>query len=306
MQVTDIYYEILIGEDDSGDGTREICLEYAQKYPDKIRLFLHSRENNIKINGKPTGKFNFLYNLYKANGKYIALCEGDDYWTDSNKLQKQVDFLKSHPEFSFCFHNAYVYDDDIKKEYLFNNDKKAFFKKNLDSDRIVEGWELLNRWICPTASVVYRNKHPLDYNLFVKTFYGDIFMTLFLASEGKAYYFNQVSSVYRRLQKGQRKAYNNNLPGIISHIQFLLDNFKDLPYLEVVCSKRLSINAYDFSITQLRKNRIKDFIVYLKLSFKYFIKTARLKSPINKFSLLLYIFYKNLRMTAKAVLNYKI
>src|SRR6478735_1262142 len=61
MQQTDFPFEVLLGEDQSTDGTREICIEYAQKYPDKIRLFLHHRENNIKINGRQTGKFNFLY-----------------------------------------------------------------------------------------------------------------------------------------------------------------------------------------------------------------------------------------------------
>src|SRR5690606_4409195 len=89
MQKTDFPFEILLGEDESSDGTREICIEYAEKFPDKIKLFLHRRENNIQIFGYPTGRFNFLTNLYSSNGKYIAICEGDDYWTDSDKLQKQ-------------------------------------------------------------------------------------------------------------------------------------------------------------------------------------------------------------------------
>jgi len=89
-QQTNFDFEILLGEDASTDGTREICIEYAEQYPDKIRLFLHHRENNIKIGDQPTGRFNFLYNLFSAKGKYIALCEGDDYWTDPFKLQKKV------------------------------------------------------------------------------------------------------------------------------------------------------------------------------------------------------------------------
>ena len=93
MQETSFSYEILLGEDASTDSTRNICIEYAERYPDKIRLFLHSRENNIEIGGQPTGRFNYLYNLYNANGKYIALCEGDDYWTDSLKLQKFLNFF---------------------------------------------------------------------------------------------------------------------------------------------------------------------------------------------------------------------
>ena len=104
MQEVDFEYEILLGDDESSDGTREICIKYAEKYPEKIRLFLHSRENNIGIGGQPTGRFNFIYNLFHARGKYIALCEGDDYWTDENKLQKQVEVLINNPNISICHH----------------------------------------------------------------------------------------------------------------------------------------------------------------------------------------------------------
>src|SRR5690606_19880157 len=107
-QQTSFPFEILLGEDASTDGTREICLEYAQKHPDKIRLFLHHRENNIKIGGNPSGRFNFLYNLYAAKGKYIALCEGDDYWTDPMKLQKQVDFLQKNDDYGLVFSDVNV------------------------------------------------------------------------------------------------------------------------------------------------------------------------------------------------------
>ena len=94
MQETNFDFEILVGEDESSDGTRDICIEYAKKYPDKIRLFLHSRENNIEIYDKLTAKFNSSYCHYSAKGKYLALCEGDDFWIDPLKLQKQVDFFR--------------------------------------------------------------------------------------------------------------------------------------------------------------------------------------------------------------------
>ena len=95
MQKTDFPYEIIIGEDGSTDGTREICIEYANKYPNLIRLFLRDRNvshltnkdgNDIMLNGK--------FQKLHARGKYYAPCEGDDYWTDPYKLQKQVDFLE--------------------------------------------------------------------------------------------------------------------------------------------------------------------------------------------------------------------
>jgi glycosyltransferase involved in cell wall biosynthesis len=97
MQKTTFPFEVIMGDDDSTDGTREICIEYAKKYPQLIRLMLHKRENNIKVLGKACLIFQYLFNSFSARGKYIAVCSGDDYWTDPQKLQKQYDFLQANP-----------------------------------------------------------------------------------------------------------------------------------------------------------------------------------------------------------------
>ncbi len=110
-QQCDFPYEILLGEDESNDGTREICQQYAEKYPDKIRLFLHSREDNYFIAGGATGKNNFIYNIKQARGEYIALCDGDDFWLTTDKLQTQVEALKKHPQSSISFHKVSCIDD---------------------------------------------------------------------------------------------------------------------------------------------------------------------------------------------------
>jgi len=111
-QKTNFDFEILLGEDCSKDGTREICEDYARMFPEKIRLFLHHRENQIKIMGEPTSNFNAFYNFFSAKGKFIAFCEGDDFWTDPFKLQKQVDFLKFNPEFIFTYHRLDSVDEN--------------------------------------------------------------------------------------------------------------------------------------------------------------------------------------------------
>jgi glycosyltransferase involved in cell wall biosynthesis len=103
MQQTTFPFEIILGEDESSDGTRDICQAYAEKYPDKIKLFLRSRKDVIYINGNATGRFNMIENLKACTGRYIALCEGDDYWTDPLKLQKQVDFMEGNPEYTMVF-----------------------------------------------------------------------------------------------------------------------------------------------------------------------------------------------------------
>ncbi|MCR9253798.1 MAG: glycosyltransferase [bacterium] len=103
-QITNFPFEICLGEDESSDGTRDICLELAKKYPDKIRLFLRSRKDAIIINGKPTGRYNGLETLKACGGKYIAICDGDDFWTDPYKLQKQYDFMQTNPDYFVCHH----------------------------------------------------------------------------------------------------------------------------------------------------------------------------------------------------------
>lgn len=102
-QKTSFEFEIILGDDQSTDGTREICIEYAKRFPDKIRLFLHFRENNIKVLGKPCGIFQYIYNMLQARGSYIAISSGDDVWTDPAKLQRQLDYLENNPKCSIVY-----------------------------------------------------------------------------------------------------------------------------------------------------------------------------------------------------------
>jgi glycosyltransferase involved in cell wall biosynthesis len=108
LQQANFDFEILIGEDDSNDGTRAIVEEYAARHPDRIRAFYRNRKENLIINGRATGRRNFVQTLAEARGQYIALLEGDDYWTDATKLQKQVDCLDAHPDCAICFHDVKV------------------------------------------------------------------------------------------------------------------------------------------------------------------------------------------------------
>lgn len=103
-QKTNFPYEIIIGEDNSEDATRQICIEYAERYPDKIRLFLRTPDQKFVYKNTRTFHFNFIANLLVARGNFIATCDGDDYWIDSQKLQYQVDFLRSNLAFSGITH----------------------------------------------------------------------------------------------------------------------------------------------------------------------------------------------------------
>ena len=265
MQKTTFPFEILLGEDNSTDGTREICLEYAKKYPKKIRLFLHARENNIKINGQPTGRFNFVYNLFIAKGKYIALCEGDDYWTDPLKLQKQVDFLEANPEFSICYHNVDILNDNNLRPSFLNRSKNTVFSIN----------DLANSNLIHTPSVVYRNLLIDLPNWLNKSPVGDYPLHMLHAEKGKIFCIAETMGVYREnvgIWSTNKK--NNNKYSWLIVLRYLLENIEnkdarinlfiqlnrtfenikriDFPELQSIIVKKNLKKAYSFQNEKIR------------------------------------------------------
>ena len=190
MQKTNFKYEIVIHDDCSTDGTTEIIKEYAFKYPD-IFVPLYEDENQYS-KGVRGICAKFVYP--KARGKYIALCEGDDYWIDENKLQMQVDFLENNPEYTMCFHNAEVLNEipDTEVSSIYGAE-----------DRDYESTELYKKWIVPTASIVLRRK-CLEYPIIEreKFWAGDVIVIQSAVHQGKVYGFSKVMSVYRVSQHG--------------------------------------------------------------------------------------------------------
>lgn len=180
-QRTTFPVEIIIGEDCSTDRTREICLEYRDKNPDKLRLIL-SDEN--------VGPYeNFLRSLTAAKGKYIAYCDGDDYWTDPEKLQKQADFLEANPSYAICFHNCSVeYDNGSGANHLYNENPK-------DTYSFID---LAHENIIATGTCMFRN-HMEEINSILSDenmLYDDNFHLL-NAEYGLVKFLPDVMSVYR-------------------------------------------------------------------------------------------------------------
>ncbi len=101
-QNTNFPFEIVLGEDNSMDGTRMICKQLADKFSAKIKLILHDRRNVMRVDGIATGFYNLIYGYQSSKSKYVAICDGDDYWLDSNKLQRQVDELEQHRDVNLC------------------------------------------------------------------------------------------------------------------------------------------------------------------------------------------------------------
>jgi glycosyltransferase involved in cell wall biosynthesis len=110
-QRTSFRVEILVGEDESTDGTRDIVSAYARRHPDRVRAFFRNRRDVIYYDGRPTGRYNFVATLQEARGDFVAFLDGDDYWTDAEKLQHQVDRLHEWRGCALCFHRIRVVDE---------------------------------------------------------------------------------------------------------------------------------------------------------------------------------------------------
>lgn len=186
MQECNFEVELLIADDCSPDNTREIIKEIQQS---------HINGSFIKYTKHITNKGmmgNFIWALEQCQGKYIALCEGDDYWIDSLKLQKQIDFLEINSNLDFCFHLAYKVKD---KDIDFNN----FYPKNLN-DKELDEKEFFEISSIPTASVVCKNN--FSYPRLLHS-HGDFILYCKLLSSGaKVGVLNEVMSVYRVHEQG--------------------------------------------------------------------------------------------------------
>ena len=189
-------WEVCIGEDESNDGTREICIEYAKAHPGRIRLFLHKRANNISINDRPSAKFQGFYTTMMCRGEYIAVCEGDDYWTDDSKISVQSSKMEEYGSL-ISFHKANRLDHSDGSEKIIS-DCGNILKKIHPYHVIVGGGGFM-----PTASIMYRKgfeEELLNHSL--KMSAGDYLRQTMLAMRGgHALYIPIEASVYNfRLQ----------------------------------------------------------------------------------------------------------
>lgn len=189
MQQTNFAFEVVIHDDASTDETKAIIEEYTQKHP-TIFYPMYQTENQYS---KGVRGFMAKFNIPRAKGKYIAFCEGDDYWTDPNKLQKQVDFLEANEDYIACFHNAWIENSIENKRYEYHPWKES---RAITSKEVIE----IGGYIFPTAALVFRKSakiQPLE-----NCSAGDLSIALDLLSQGKFYYFNDFMCVYRRHENG--------------------------------------------------------------------------------------------------------
>lgn len=213
LQKTNFPIEIIVHDDASEDNSQEVLKKYA-KIDSRIKLILQ-KENQYSKRNKPFPNFCFPI----ARGKYIALCEGDDYWVDPLKLQKQVDFLEGNLSYGICFHDVMIYDESIKK--LKNEDIIPSIKSEFDIN------DLANGNMMHTPSVVLRNDFVLPSTI-SNIPIGDWPLYLFQIKDRKIKKIDGKMAVYRVHKNGvwSTKSESYRVEKTIKVIDYLLKNLK--------------------------------------------------------------------------------
>lgn len=269
MQKTNFKYEVIIHDDASTDGTAEIIKEYADKYPEIIKPIFQT-ENQYSKGVKRILNFAFK----EAKGKYIALCEGDDYWISENKLQLQVEYMEKNPNCTLLFHNAKIID-------MLNNEETTFvpytkkISRHLKQDGNYNAGELELLEFIPTASFMFRlnslNKMPKFYE---ECFVGDWPLKLIMASFGYAHYMSDVMSVYRKNANGSITVKNankekENIEGKLDILEkkeiFVnqIDEYTNYKYHSVFEQRLLQYKIERLSYTTKRNNI--GMVLYIKM-----------------------------------------
>ncbi|MBJ6367890.1 glycosyltransferase [Snuella sedimenti] len=273
-QNVDFQYKIIVADDASTDGTRNILKTYQEKYPNLFKLLLQNenvgvRQNNIDL-------------LSNVEGEYVAALEGDDYWVDSNKLQRQVNFLKNNLEYSFCWTRFKTLHQDSRKFDLDHNIK--YFKINqteidFDFEKLYRGWQI------GTQTLVYRRR---SFNIGLAGKYQlfrDIHIIVELLNKGKGACLNFIGAVYR-LHDG----------GVYSSLSRLGRHKKSFEcYKELYLSNKSNIF--------LKKKYIKSYKNFIQANIMeaHFLKALKFSAKLLLINYSILDFLKHIRRIYKAM-----
>jgi glycosyltransferase involved in cell wall biosynthesis len=263
IQKTNFDFEIIICDDCSKDNTTKIIESYIEKYPGKIRLLIADKNQGMMPN--------FIWSLESAEGKYIAVCDGDDYWIDENKLQMQIDFLEANPEFSSCYTNSLVKNEltnefVVAKKYVWDeaNTVDLFEHNDFHNDNIplspghISAFVFRNDLIEKYPEWFYKIDGVTDFPLY-----------LMISKFGKAKFFNVNTSVYRnhpkststvdyefiRLNIGRINIYNCLNIFFENKYKKVVDNYLNKHYNRIIkfcIRKRLIIKAVYFESKKMQ------------------------------------------------------
>lgn len=231
-QVTDFPFEAIVHDDASTDGTADIIRDYAERYPAIIKPIFQTENQYRKERGRVTRTV-----FQAATGRYVAMCEGDDYWTDPMKLQKQIDFLEAYPEFAFCAHK-------VKEWNGFDLTKERFIPA-IDTDTVYTIEDFVRSNLVATCSVVFRKDALIPIpNFFQRLPYGDLAISLIVLhrSNGKAMVLADEMGVYRIHAGGVHGSMHSSPSKLIGAYE------QHLMFMEIIAKELLNDGSYDEAI----------------------------------------------------------
>lgn len=269
-------FEVIVGEDCSKDNTREIVRSYAEKYPDLIVPLFPEK------NQGPTRNASNIFDVMR--GKYYAFLEGDDYWTDNNKLQRQVNFMEANPDFSLCYTNIDVVDYDGSATH-------GSFPVPLEDVSTIEDIILAERVFIPTATVMARCVLPKPMpQFFFAAHSGDIAVHLLLTDKGKAKFLPGVTAVYREHAGGITKAEKSIVEGEWLRLKLFIEANEYFNYkYDRLFRKRLSGMSKALLIYGSRNLKGLEKLKHLRRAAPYYFKysdTRNAKEMIYYFTVL--------------------
>ena len=271
-QKTNVDFNILIHDDCSSDGTSEIIDEYKMKNPNKIDV-IHQKEKTFPVVGFNGMLYKYVTPIIESD--YIAYCDGDDYWCDDEKLQKQYDFMSSHPEYSMCFHSAYQLrpNNDMSSKW-FIRDEGDINMSDIISER---------PGVCVATSSIFlksdvfkdfsdwRKKYPVE----------DVPMYITAAMKGKIHRLKDVMCVYRQFAAGSWSAQNKDANDkMIKHLNEMkeavlrFDQQTNQQYHDLVVKET---ESFDFRIAHITR----DFKTIFSNANKRFVKRLKFKERLS-------------------------
>ena len=260
MQETNFPFEIIIHDDVSTDRTADIIREYEKRFPNIVKP-IYQKENKFSQGINP---MSFIFP--KVKGKYIAFCDGDDFWTDNQKLQIQVESMEENPEVDMSFHSVY--------EFI-NGKKRRVLSKQADSNKIFSPKEVIlgGGEFCSTTSLMFRSEFILKLPKYLTEIIpGDYPMQIIGSSRGGALYINRCMSAYR---VGEASAWSNltlensqkqknhllSFHNMLNRVNIYLDNRFDREIKELIYSSSLAFikrRTIDISIRDEIFNRYRE------------------------------------------------
>jgi glycosyltransferase involved in cell wall biosynthesis len=243
MQRTAYPVEVVVGDDFSSDGTLDIIRSFNDSNSIKIKILERSEGDEYWQKRRRYGRLcNFVDIMENCRGDYIALLDGDDYWTSPHKLQRQADFLADHPECSMCFHPVQVIDE--------TGEKATFVYPSGSGEKAFDFFNLLKENFIRSCSVMYRRYDDFEFpEWFRKVKFGDWPLHLLMASRGRIGFIDEVMSVYRVHGDGvwESRPMSENIPLIIDMLRFVDVHFSGRYHAQI----KETIGRFQYSVGRL-------------------------------------------------------